>query len=54
MLPRGLRDVSEYPNLIAILLKRGYSENDIEKICSANILRVWREVERSSEGGGAR
>jgi membrane dipeptidase len=27
------------------LLKRGYSEADIEKILSGNLLRVWREVE---------
>ncbi len=45
-LPVGLKDVSQYPNLIYELLKNGYSEEDIEKICSGNILRVWFEVER--------
>ena len=40
-LPTGLKDVSDYPNLIAELLKRGYSESDIEKLCSGNIFRVW-------------
>jgi len=45
-LPEGLKDVSEYPNLIDELLKAGYSDKDIEKICSGNILRVWSEVER--------
>ncbi|WP_194776031.1 dipeptidase [Pararhodonellum marinum] len=45
-LPTGLKDVSMYPNLIAELLKRGYSQSDIEKICYQNIFRVWREVER--------
>lgn len=44
-LPVGLKDVASYPNLIAGLLQRGYSEADIEKILSANLLRVWREVE---------
>ena len=44
-LPIGLKDVASYPNLIAGLLERGYSETDIEKILSANLLRVWREVE---------
>jgi membrane dipeptidase len=43
-LPTGLKDVSEYPNLILELLKRGYSEKDIEKICYANVFRVWEEV----------
>lgn len=47
-LPRGLKDVSDYPNLIYELLKRGYSEKNIEKICSGNLLRVWREVEESA------
>jgi Zn-dependent dipeptidase, microsomal dipeptidase homolog len=32
-LPTGLKDVSAYPNLIYVLLKRGYTESDIEKIC---------------------
>ncbi len=45
-LPTGLKDVSFYPNLIFELLARGYSEEDIAKICSGNLLRVWSEVER--------
>lgn len=44
-LPDGLKDVSMYPNLIEGLLKRGYSEADIVKIMSDNLLRVWRQVE---------
>ncbi|MBT8132247.1 MAG: dipeptidase [Gammaproteobacteria bacterium] len=44
-LPVGLKDVSTYPNLVAGLLDRDYSEDDIEKILSGNLLRVWREVE---------
>lgn len=43
-LPLGLKDVSTYPNLIAELLKRGYSAGDIEKICYKNVFRVWNEV----------
>ena len=46
--PTGLSDVSMYPNLIAELLKRDYSEKDIEKICSGNLLRVWKEVEKTA------
>jgi len=45
-LPEGLKDVSGYPNLIYELLKLDYSEEDIEKICSGNLLRVWKEVEK--------
>lgn len=48
-LPNGLKDVSGYPNLIYELLKRGYSEEDIEKICSGNLLRVWKEVEETAK-----
>lgn len=44
-LPEGLSDVSMFPNLIYHLLKRGYSEEDIAKICSGNTLRVWQAVE---------
>lgn len=44
-LPIGLRDVSTYPTLIYTLLKRGYTEEDIGKICSGNVFRVWRKVE---------
>lgn len=44
-LPDGIKDVSSYPQIIYELLKKGYSEIDIEKICSGNILRVWKEVE---------
>lgn len=44
-LPTGLKDVSMFPNLIAELLKRGYSREDIEKICYKNIFRVWKAVE---------
>lgn len=41
-LPPDLSDVSMYPNLIAELLRRGYSAGDIRKICYQNVLRVWR------------
>lgn len=43
-LPLGLKDVSTYPNLIYVLLKRGYTPEDIEKICSKNVFRVWNKV----------
>jgi membrane dipeptidase len=45
-LPTGLKDVSDFPNLIAELLRRGYSDEDVEKICSGNVFRVLAEVER--------
>ena len=48
-LPYGLKDVASYPNLIYHLLKRGYSEEDIEKICYKNIWRVWSAVEAAAQ-----
>ncbi|MBK7584820.1 MAG: dipeptidase [Myxococcales bacterium] len=44
-LPVGLKDVGAYPSLIKVLLERGYSDAEIEKICSGNVLRVWQRVE---------
>ncbi len=44
-LPTGLKDVSYYPNLIKVLLLRGYSEADLTKIAGENTLRVWKAVE---------
>ena len=44
-LPIGLKDVSQYPNLVKGLLQRGYSEKDVQKILGENLLRVWRAVE---------
>ena len=51
-LPTGLKDVSAYPNLIYVLLKRGYTEEDIEKICYKNVFRVWSQVERVAKQNG--
>jgi membrane dipeptidase len=42
--PIGLEDVSKMPNLTLALMKRGYSEADIQKIMGENTLRVIREV----------
>ncbi|MEM7584135.1 MAG: dipeptidase [Acidobacteriota bacterium] len=44
-LPTGLKDASEMPNLIEALLDKGYSEDDIRKICNGNLMRVWKEVD---------
>lgn len=48
-LPEGLKDASMYPNIIAELLKRGYSKQDIEKICYKNFFRVWKKVNDVAE-----
>tara|TARA_B100000886_G_scaffold87452_1_gene57483 strand:+ start:2065 stop:3180 length:1116 start_codon:yes stop_codon:yes gene_type:complete len=43
--PIGLKDVSNFPNLINEMHKRGYSVSDIRKVLGENIIRVWREVD---------
>ncbi len=48
-LPTGLKSVADYPNLIYELLKKGYADADIQKICSGNLLRVWAEVEKVAQ-----
>ena len=45
----GWSDALETPNVTAELVKRGYSEEDIGKLWSGNLLRVWRDVERVAE-----
>jgi len=42
----GVFDVSEMGNITLELVKRGYSEEDIEKIWGGNLLRVFKEVEK--------
>jgi membrane dipeptidase len=44
----GLEDVSTYPYLIAELLRRGYTDEDIKKIAGRNILRVLRGAEATA------
>ncbi len=48
----GLEDTSTYPNLIAGLLERDYSEEDIEKVLGGNLMRVWKAVEDHAAGAG--
>lgn len=38
--PRQMNDVTDYPNITAALLKRGYSPNAICKVLGGNVLRV--------------
>jgi membrane dipeptidase len=44
-LPTGLKDASQYPNLVAELLRRGHSEEDVRLILGENLLRVWERAE---------
>ena len=43
---KGLDDVSCYPALLAELMRRGYSEEDIRKVAGFNVLRVMKQAEK--------
>jgi membrane dipeptidase len=44
-MPLGMEDASKLPKITDALLKKGYSEADIEKILGGNTLRVMEQVE---------
>jgi membrane dipeptidase len=46
--PVGLEDVSKFPDLIAELLRRGWTEANVKKVAGLNTLRVMRAAERVS------
>jgi membrane dipeptidase len=46
--PDGLEDTSVFPALIAELIRRGWSEADLEKLAGGNTLRVMRAVETAA------
>jgi membrane dipeptidase len=45
----GVFDASEVMNITIELVKRGYSENQIEKIWGGNLIRVFKEVQTVSK-----
>lgn len=47
-LPEGLRTVADFPNLVAALQGRGYSDEDIRKILGGNMLRAWADIEAAA------
>jgi membrane dipeptidase len=47
-MPIGMEDASKLPKITDALLKKGYSEQDVQKILGGNILRVMEQVERAS------
>ncbi len=46
LVPPELGDVSTFPDLLAELSRRGWSEGDLRKLAGDNLLRVWRDAER--------
>jgi membrane dipeptidase len=46
--PDGLEDTSAFPNAIAELIRRGWSEDNLAKLAGGNTLRVLRAVEQAA------
>jgi membrane dipeptidase len=44
--PQGLSDVSMYPNLFAELIRRGWSDADLQKLAGDNVLRALAQAEK--------
>jgi membrane dipeptidase len=54
MLPEQLDDVSYYPYITQELLDRGWSEQDVRKVLSGNVLRALRAAEGVARGLAAK
>jgi membrane dipeptidase len=52
--PVGLEDVTGYPRLVAALLERGWSDDEVGKLVRQNVLRVLRDVEVVARGAQER
>ncbi len=50
----GMEDVADLPKITAALLAAGYSEEDIGRIWSGNVLRLLAAAEAAAEPGAAR
>ena len=47
-LPQGIDSPADLPKITAALMARGYTAADMQKILGGNLLRVFREVERTA------
>ncbi|KAL8779365.1 MAG: hypothetical protein Q9213_006970 [Squamulea squamosa] len=43
--PKGLEDVSKFPNLISELLELGVADEEAAQVIGRNVLRVWRDAD---------
>ena len=53
-LPEGLEDVSGYPRLLVALAERGWSDDDLARLTSRNVLRVMADAGMTDEGEQSR
>lgn len=45
-LPEGLEDVTKFPDLVAELLRRKYTEDEVKKVVGENLIRVFEKAEQ--------
>lgn len=43
-LPEGIERADQFPNITAGLVRRGYKDEDVQKILGGNVLRLFRDV----------
>jgi membrane dipeptidase len=53
-LPEGLDDVRGYPRLLAALADRGWSDDDLARLTSRNVLRAMGDAGLTRAGESAR
>jgi membrane dipeptidase len=46
--PEGLEDVSKFPHLLAELIRRGWTDDDLRKLVGGNLLRALRAAEATA------
>ena len=46
--PRGFEDVSKYPKLVAEMIRRGWSDDEIRGLIGGNVLRVLEAADRGT------
>jgi membrane dipeptidase len=48
-MPYGMDDASHFPRITDGLLKKGYSESDVQKVLGGNTLRLMEDVEAAAQ-----
>jgi membrane dipeptidase len=53
-MPYGMEDCSQLPKITEALLRKGYSDSDVQKILGGNILRVMEQVQATAQRLGGK
>lgn len=47
-MPKGLEDVSRFPELFAELIRRGWNDADLAKLAGGNVIRALSGAEQAA------